>query len=140
MKLSSESRYGLVGLAYLATRPAGALVRSGELAEEARVPAMFLAKTLGKLARVGILRSARGREGGFALARPAGEISIREVLEAIEGADLFECCLLWGERTDEGHCSLHEAFSAVKPVAKSALDELSLEEYARSTVSVPSPA
>jgi Rrf2 family protein len=50
-------------------------------------PAPFLGKVLQKLARAGLLRSKRGRTGGFVLGRPASEITLGDVLLAVEGAD-----------------------------------------------------
>jgi Rrf2 family protein len=50
-------------------------------------PAPFLGKVLQKLARAGLLRSKRGRTGGFVLGRPASEITLADVLLAVEGAD-----------------------------------------------------
>lgn len=50
-------------------------------------PAPYLGQVLQKLARAGLLRSKRGRTGGFVLGRPAGEITLADVLLAVEGAD-----------------------------------------------------
>ncbi|MBK9088609.1 MAG: Rrf2 family transcriptional regulator [Holophagales bacterium] len=50
-------------------------------------PAPFLGKVLQKLARAGLLRSKRGRTGGFVLGRPASEISLADIVLAVEGAD-----------------------------------------------------
>jgi Rrf2 family protein len=57
------------------------------LAEDAHVPAPFLAKVLQDLAGKGILRSKRGRAGGFVLGRPASEITMADVILALEGKD-----------------------------------------------------
>lgn len=50
-------------------------------------PAPYLGKVLQKLARAGVLRSRRGRAGGFVLGRPAGEITLADIVLAVEGAD-----------------------------------------------------
>lgn len=58
-----------------------------ELAREAGVPAPFLAQILKRLARAGLLRSKRGRTGGFLLGRPASEITVADVVLALDGRD-----------------------------------------------------
>lgn len=63
----------------------GVLVR--ELAERARLPEPFLAKVLQRLAQAGVLRSRKGRAGGFVLGRPAAEITLADVVLALEGRD-----------------------------------------------------
>lgn len=63
----------------------GVLVR--DLAERARLPEAFLAKVLQRLALAGVLRSRKGRAGGFVLGRPASEITLADVVLALEGRD-----------------------------------------------------
>lgn len=65
-------------------RPA---TRSGSSRSPAGEPAPYLGKVLQKLARAGVLRSKRGRTGGFVLGRPASEITLADVVLAVEGAD-----------------------------------------------------
>jgi Rrf2 family protein len=60
------------------------------LAEEARVPAPFLSKVLGRLVDRGLLRSRRGRAGGFVLGRPADEITLADVVLALGRTDDLE--------------------------------------------------
>lgn len=131
MKLSKESQYGLAGVAFLASQPPGTIVQAGPLADAGGLPATFLAKTLRKLTRHGVLKSFRGRKRGYALARPAHEISVREVLEAIEGPDLFERCVFWSDACeDDSPCLLHETWKTVRPVMASLMERISLEEVA----------
>lgn len=131
MKLSRESRYGLAGLVYLAAQPPGALLQAARLAEAEGLPPMFLAKILRKLTRHGILRSFRGRQRGYALARAPRDISVREVLEAIEGPDLFERCVFWSDLCSEAEpCLLHDTWKTVRPVMASLMDHISLEDVA----------
>lgn len=65
----------------------------GELAEAARVPRPFLAKVLQELAQKGLLRSKRGRTGGFSLGRPAREITLADVVLALDGSPTLERAL-----------------------------------------------
>lgn len=114
MKFSRESRYALVGLQHLAAKPYGTVIGPTTLAEEAGLPAPFMAKIFHKLARNGILSSHRGRVRGYALARPAEQITVSEVLEAIEGADLFSRCIFVSDTCDASRpCPLHDLWAPV---------------------------
>lgn len=123
MKLSRESRYALVGLAVLAGMPAGTVIGLAPLAEAAALPAPFLAKIFHKLARQGILTSFRGRQRGYALARPPADITVREVLEAVDGHDLFRRCIFVSETCNQADpCPLHDTWT---PIMTSAIDAMS---------------
>jgi Rrf2 family protein len=77
---------------YIAARPDGARVLRSEIADAQSIPSSFMAKILRGLVRAGLLRSSRGIHGGFLLARPPNEITLLEVLEAVEGPlSLTDC-------------------------------------------------
>ncbi|MBI4882498.1 MAG: Rrf2 family transcriptional regulator [Actinobacteria bacterium] len=114
MKLSRECRYALVGLTTLASKPPGAVVGAAALSEEAGLPPPFMAKILQQLAKRGILVSYRGSPRGYQLARPAQEITVREVLEAIDGDDLFQRCVFFSETCNaDSPCALHDVWAPV---------------------------
>ncbi len=129
MRLTREAEYALRALAYLASVPMGQARTAYQVAEACGLPAPFLSKTLRKLARGGVLRSARGRSRGYALARAAGAISVREVLEAVEGRDLFRRCVFWDAGcSDERPCALHPAWAGVRARLLAELDRMSLKD------------
>lgn len=131
MKLSRESQYGLTAAMYLATQPPGTVIQGSRLAEAEGLPPMFLAKILRKLTRHGVLRSFRGRDRGYALAKAPRDINVREVLEAVEGADLFGRCVFWSDAcSEEEPCLLHDTWKTVRPVMASLMEHISLEEVA----------
>lgn len=70
--------------------PTGKGVLIATLAERAHVPRPFLAKVLQRLADKGLLRSKKGRMGGFLLGRPAWEITVADIVLALDGADSLE--------------------------------------------------
>jgi Rrf2 family protein len=78
---------------YIASLPEGRVVLRSEVAETQKIPSSFMAKILRGLVRAGLLRSSRGVHGGFALARPASEINLLEVVEAIEGPVALTQCI-----------------------------------------------
>ena len=87
MLFSRSVDYAIQALGRLAEAADGEQVMARAIAEEERLPAFFLAKTLQNLARHGVLRSTKGPTGGFSLAKPAAKIRILDVVEAIDGLD-----------------------------------------------------
>ena len=85
MQLSRASSYALHALAYMAGRPSGRPVASHHIAEARGIPERFLLKVLKPLVTAGVLRSLKGPNGGFRLARPASQITLLEVVEAADG-------------------------------------------------------
>ena len=135
MKLSRESEYGLAGLIYLARRRPGAIVQLKDIAKARGLPPMFLAKTFRKLTHHGVLASYRGRRRGYALARPTKQISVREILEGIDGRDIFMRCIFWSSRcSDDRPCSLHQMWLPVRPRMTAALEQLTLDRLARGSL------
>jgi Rrf2 family transcriptional regulator, iron-sulfur cluster assembly transcription factor len=132
VKLSKESKYGLTGVLYLATQPEGTVRHVGEIAEATGIAYPFLAKICSRLAGGGILRSYRGRARGYGLARPAATISVREVVEAIEGPDLFRRCVFWSDACSESHpCVMHELWRQVRPRMADLMERTSVADLAR---------
>jgi Rrf2 family protein len=85
MKLTRGCVYALRALEYVASRGDGGPVTARHIAEERGLPGDFLSKALQPLVRAGLLRSEKGPNGGFRLARPASRISLLEVVEAVDG-------------------------------------------------------
>jgi Rrf2 family protein len=92
MKMSEGVEWGMHCCVLLAVVPDGATLPAARLAEFHSVPAAYLSKHLQALSRSGIVESVPGKRGGYRLARAPEEITLLEVVEAIEGADpAFRC-------------------------------------------------
>lgn len=131
MKLNRESEYGLAGMTYLARQRPGTVLTVRAVADAQTVPRMFLAKTFRKLARHGVLRSHRGRQRGYALARAPREINVREILEGIEGRDLFARCIFWSDACSEDRpCMLHGTWKSVRPQVVELMAGITLADLA----------
>ncbi|MDR3656525.1 MAG: RrF2 family transcriptional regulator [Mycobacterium sp.] len=85
MRMSAKAEYAVRAMIQLATVDCGALVKTDDLAQSQGIPAQFLVDILTNLRTDRLVRSHRGREGGYELARPADEISIADVLRCIDG-------------------------------------------------------
>ena len=138
MKLSRESQYGLEGLGYLAGQPVGAILQIAEIAEGADLPKAFLAKIFRKLSVYGIVVSHRGKDRGFELSRPSDEINVKDVVEAIEGPDIFTRCIFWsGVCSQNEPCQLHSIWAKIRPMLAEELELMSItrwvEEHAKSS-------
>ena len=86
MKLSTRVRYGCRAMIDLALHAGQEPVALEVLAREQRIPERYLAKIVQDLRRSGLIRSVRGAHGGYRLSRPATQITLLEVWEALEGA------------------------------------------------------
>ncbi len=108
MKLTRGGEYGIRGVLYLAQQEDGKVNMLSAIAKAQDVPPRFLAKIFQALAKAGVVRSHRGAKGGFSLARPASEVSIRDVIEAVEGPIFLNVCLSGpGECTRDRICPMH---------------------------------
>jgi Rrf2 family iron-sulfur cluster assembly transcriptional regulator len=131
MRLSRESEYGLEGLKVLARQPAGEVMLLQDIATAGKLPERFLAKIFQKLSRRGVALSHRGAVRGYSLARPAGAITLREILEAIEGQGLFDRCVFRPAHCSPRRpCSLHDRWVTLKPKLERMLETTTLEELA----------
>ena len=92
MKLPESMEWLLHSTAALAQLDAGVSASAAQLAEHYDVPAAYLAKQLQSLVRAGVLTAATGPNGGFRLARPADEITLLQVVEAVDGTSPFYTC------------------------------------------------
>jgi FeS assembly SUF system regulator len=133
MRLSHLADYAVVLMTAAARRPAGARLSATELAGETGVPLPTAQKLMGQLAGCGLLTSARGAAGGFALALPADKISLADIVEAVEGpialtmcadGDNHECVL-------DAHCRVKPHMGVVGNAVRGALGAVSLTELAR---------
>jgi Rrf2 family protein len=92
LRLTSAADYAIRAMIHLACLPDGGVALRAEIADAQNIPTSFMAKILRSLVRARLLRSSRGVHGGFTLARPASEINMLEIVEAIEGPiSLTEC-------------------------------------------------
>jgi Rrf2 family protein len=92
MKLSQGVEWGLHCVTLLAEAGPGTTLRRDELARYYELPEAYLAKHLQAMTRAGVLRATPGPKGGYRLGRPAGEITMLDVVDAIEGtAAPFDC-------------------------------------------------
>ena len=134
MRLTHLADYAVVMMTAAARRQAGARLSAAALAEETGVPLPTAQKIMGKLAGAGLFHSVRGAGGGFALARPVAEISLADMVEAVEGPIAMTQCSGSQEASDcalDAHCRVKPHMSVVSEAVRGALAAVTLEQLAR---------
>ena len=142
MRLTSLADYAVVMMAAAARHPADARLSAALLAVETGVPVPTAQKLMGRLAAAGLLRSARGTGGGFALARSAPEISLADIVEAVEGPIAMTTCAD-ESRNDcalDGNCQVKPHLLAVNGAVRGALQGVSLASLAHADMPGLAPA
>jgi Rrf2 family protein len=135
MIFSSATEYAIRGMSELACRSdgSGKPVMLDQLVEGTDIPRDFLAKIFQKIVRAGILRSHKGRGGGFSLARPDHEITIMQIVEAIEGPDAFDGCVVGMEAcNDHMPCPQHDLYKPIRQRLKAYVQTTTLADLAAS--------
>ncbi len=128
LELSSEGRYSLRALLYLAWL--GERVTADRISAEAQIPRRLLARILAKLSHAGLVESEQGRGGGSRLARPSREISLRDAVEAAEGPFGITRCIMENRACGQGApCALHEAWEEGQQVILEYLEDQTLEGF-----------
>ncbi|WP_322056454.1 Rrf2 family transcriptional regulator [Paraburkholderia sp. J63] len=152
--ISTGVEYGLHCLLYLAGTPAGVREASvRDLAEMQGVPVDYAAKLFTRLAKAGIVESTEGIRGGFRLAKPARDISVLDVVDAIDGdKHLFDCrevrgqCAVFEDEppawATRGTCSIHAVMQGAERAMRAELKQHSLADlasraYAKAPASYP---
>jgi Rrf2 family protein len=112
---SRQCEYALQAVLYMARKPDGNMTSARELTRRLKIPYHFIGKILQNLTRKGLLVSLRGPKGGFGLARPAQEITLYKIIEAIDGPAFTERCVLgFRECSDKNPCPVHSSWGDLR--------------------------
>ncbi len=130
LHITRKGDYAIRGMVYLAGRP-GEVVLLDDIAAATEVPRALLAKIFQQFGKVGLVNSCRGAGGGFTLGRPAGNISLLEIVESVEGPILLNRCLMAdGACGRDAVCPVHPVWREVQEAMRSLLGGVSLEHLA----------
>lgn len=115
MQITRQADYALRAVIYLARLADGEKASTKDIAEEQQIPPSFLAKIVSQLSIAGLIQTSRGARGGVSLAKPPEDISILEVVEAIDGPLLLNECTNNPETCPFGEdCPLHHIWCEAK--------------------------
>jgi Rrf2 family protein len=118
MQITRQADYAVRAMVYLAQLGPEKRASTSQIAQEKQIPPSFLAKIVSQLSVAGLLQTSRGARGGVSLARSAEDISLLDVVEAIDGPILLNDCV-----GDNGSCSFGDS-CPMKPVWCDAQQEL----------------
>ena len=111
MQITRQADYAVRAVLYLAGLNNGRRAPTSEIARKQHIPPSFLAKIVSQLSVAGVVQTSRGARGGVSLARPSGDISLLEVVEAIDGPiSLNECVLDPKACVFGADCTVHEVW------------------------------
>ena len=128
---SRACEYAIQGLIEMARHPEEECWRIHDLAERTKTPAPFLAKTFQTLARNQILKSIKGRGGGFSFAVPRKNISLIDIVNIIDGPGLSKNCALgFPECGNNNICPIHEQWEAIRNNIVDTLSNNTLDKFA----------
>ena len=132
MRITTWAEYGIICALHLAKRVADGPVTGREIAAMERLPADYVEQILLRLRRAEIIRSTRGAHGGYALARPAAEVSVRDVIAASELSTFDLHCVSHpvGEDrcADSGNCSIRPVWVLLQQKIDEVLQSVNLED------------
>lgn len=132
MIYSATTEYAIRALAHMATLEPGERILARDLAAATDVPRQFLGKILHRLARQGMLDSAKGRGGGFRFSRPAEQITLADLVEVVEGKDIMRLCVLGlDDCNDNQPCPMHDQWKAFRERLKTRVHSATLAELGR---------
>lgn len=140
MTFNRECEYALMGMAALAAAGGTRPLMLSDIAAREELPLSFLSKIFQKLLKHGLVVSHRGVERGYTLSRAARAISLRTILEAIEGPDLFERCV-FSHRPCGGEkaCLVHAAWQDVRPQVQAAFEKTTLQDVMEARAAAAPP-
>ena len=117
LQLTKRTEYGLIALLHLAARE-GEVVSVREIGEHYPIPKRLLAEAVKELTRAGLLASQRGASGGYWLARPAEEITLGQVVSALEGAPSLTSCHDLALASTDGSCEVQPTCPIRSPLQR----------------------
>ncbi|MBM3482146.1 MAG: SUF system Fe-S cluster assembly regulator [Alphaproteobacteria bacterium] len=141
IRVSRMADYGVVAMTHIARR-AEDLHTAASVADATGVPLPSATKLLKLLARQGILASQRGAHGGYTLKRRPADVSVADLIVAIDGPIALADCLHGDEGAAcglESFCSIRSPWQKVSDAIRVALEEVSLAEMIAATAYVPPP-
>jgi len=132
---SKKCEIGLQAVLYLSTEENGVLFNALQVSEKVKQPKEFVSKVLQILTSSGIVGSKKGKNGGFFLAKAASKIRLIEIVEAIDGREVFENCVLGFPECGDTHpCPVHNSWGKLRDDAYNMLMEETLHDFKMKTL------
>jgi Rrf2 family protein len=131
LRLSKKADYALMAMKHLALRGDRGSSSAREIAEQYNIPIELMAKVLQRLVRRGLLASHQGTHGGYQLARLPGQMSVADVIQAIDGPVTVTACSTEDDRCDQfTKCNVRDPLWKVRERILTALGDCTIAELA----------
>lgn len=135
--ISQTAEYALRAIVFLAMNT-GSAFTTQQIAKTTKVPSAYLSKVLKSLVRAGLVQSQRGLGGGFVLTKPAEEMNILEVLNAVDPIQRIRTCPLGLKAHGTVLCALHKRLDDATAIIEKSFADITIAELlARPTASIP---
>ena len=128
LRFTKRADYGLMAIHYIALNQEYGAVNAKRIAEEFQIPAELLAKILQRLAKKGLIVSHNGPKGGYGLADLASEITVGQVVRALEGPINIVSCLETHQCPQMSRCNLRRPVLKIQAGITHMLDTMTLAE------------
>ena len=131
VRLTRAGEYAVRGMVHLAGKPKNELILIAEIARSEGVSVSFLAKIFQKLSKAGLIDSQRGATGGVSVGKVPSEISLKLIIEAIEGPFALNRCLLIEDRCVRAdRCPISSVWRKAQSRMLEVLEEATLDQFA----------
>ena len=138
LRLSKKADYALMAMKHLAIHSDASSASAREIAEAYDIPLELMAKVLQRLAKSGLVRSLQGTRGGYRLGRATAQISVADIIQAIDGPLTVTACSTESENCGQySKCSVRDPLWKIKDRIVSALSDCTLQEIAADPIGEP---
>lgn len=132
---SKKCELALQAVLFLSAQKDGKCFSALEISEELRIPKEFVSKILQSLTGGGIVASKKGKSGGFLLAKPAKDIKLVDIVEAVDGLEVFHKCVLGFPGCSVNKpCPVHNKWGALREETLKMLSDENLEDFRDKTI------
>lgn len=137
IRINRQTDYGIRLILYLAQKEEGTRVSTAEVRREMQIPPALAQRIVADLARGGFIHTFPGRDGGLALARPAQEINLRQIVEHFEGKFFISDCLLEkGNCPFDNKCPVRFRWIKLQSTIILELEQINFQELAEDALSI----
>jgi Rrf2 family protein len=132
---SKKCEYGLQAILFIATQPKGRSVPAEQISRSLKIPREFVSKILQALKTSGLIRSSKGKSGGFCLGRDPSEIKLIDIVAAIDGLEMFNKCVLgFPDCSPDAPCPVHNKWGILRDQVYQMLKEETLDKLKDKTL------
>ena len=126
---SKKCEYGMQAVLYLAAHDKGRTISSDQISKALQIPKEFVSKILQSLRDSGLIFSTKGKSGGFGLAKDPTQIKLIDIVQAIDGLEMFSNCVLgFPECSPDTPCPVHDSWGKLRTEAFEMLSTETLDQ------------